>query len=160
MLWGRIGESRGIAPSILNLGTKWRWGANSRPRPLTRWKELLYQLTARVGGLQNRSGRFCRRDTAWPYHDSNPGPSRPQLVLTGTKENWMETCDVACFDRHVPVLEEPTASICKDRLSRFLHNVCICVITYFFAPNDAIWSVRFEVLTAMAVVWKWRRVYY
>jgi hypothetical protein len=52
--WG----SRGIAPHILDLGTKWRSVVSFTPRPLyPQRKGPLYPLDRRLGGPQSRSGR-------------------------------------------------------------------------------------------------------
>jgi hypothetical protein len=52
--WG----SGGIAPLILDLGTKWMWVVSFTPRPLYRQgKSPWYPLDKRMGGPQSRSGR-------------------------------------------------------------------------------------------------------
>jgi hypothetical protein len=52
--WG----SGGIAPLILDLGTRWRWEVNCMPRPLhPQGKSPWYPLDRRLRGSQNRSGR-------------------------------------------------------------------------------------------------------
>jgi hypothetical protein len=52
--WG----SGGIAPRILDLGTKWRWVVSFMPRPLySQGKSPRYPLDRRLGGPQSRSGR-------------------------------------------------------------------------------------------------------
>jgi hypothetical protein len=48
----------GIAPRILNLGTRWKWVVSFNPRPLYRQgKERRYPLDRRLDGPQSRSGR-------------------------------------------------------------------------------------------------------
>jgi hypothetical protein len=50
--WG----SGGVAPRILNLGTRWRWVVSFTPRPLyTQGKSPWYLLDRRLGGPQSRS---------------------------------------------------------------------------------------------------------
>jgi len=47
----------GIAPRILDLGTRWKWVVSFTPRPLCpRWKNSRYSLDRRLGGFQSRSG--------------------------------------------------------------------------------------------------------
>jgi hypothetical protein len=49
----------GIAPVILNLGTRWRWVVSLTLRPLDiQWKTLPCPLNRRLCGLHIRSGRF------------------------------------------------------------------------------------------------------
>jgi hypothetical protein len=51
--WG-IG---GIAPCILDLGTRWRWVVSFKPQPIyPQGKSPWYPLNSRLGGLQSRSG--------------------------------------------------------------------------------------------------------
>jgi len=45
--------SRGVAPLIFNLGTRWNWVVNFMPG-----KKLRYQLNMRLGGPHSRSRRF------------------------------------------------------------------------------------------------------
>jgi hypothetical protein len=72
------GWSRGIAPLILNLGTRWRCVVNFTPRSLYPGKEPRYPLNKRQGGPQCLSGGFLdKRKTTFPYQYSNPGSSSP-----------------------------------------------------------------------------------
>jgi hypothetical protein len=53
-IWG----SRCIDPSILDLGTSWKWVDSFTPRPLfLRRKSPQYLLDRKIGGPQNWSGR-------------------------------------------------------------------------------------------------------
>jgi hypothetical protein len=50
--------SGGIAPRILDLGTRWRWVVSFTPRPLyPRGNSPAYPLDRRLGGPQSRCGR-------------------------------------------------------------------------------------------------------
>jgi len=50
--------SGGIAPLILDLGTRWRWVVSFTPRPLyPQEKSPWYPLDRSLCGLQSRSGR-------------------------------------------------------------------------------------------------------
>jgi len=52
-------EVGGIAPRILDFGTKWRLVINFTPRPLyLQGKSLLYPLDRRLGGPQSRSNEY------------------------------------------------------------------------------------------------------
>jgi hypothetical protein len=60
--------SGGIAPRILDLGTRWRWMVNFTARPLyPQAKSPRYPLDERLGGPQSRSGR----GTGTPYHSAH-----------------------------------------------------------------------------------------
>jgi hypothetical protein len=53
MYWG----NGGIAPRILDLGTRWRWVVSYTPLPLySQGQSPLYPLVRRLGGPQRRSG--------------------------------------------------------------------------------------------------------
>jgi hypothetical protein len=41
--------SRGIAPTILNLGTRWRWVVNFTPRPLYSWERTPVPIEQKAG---------------------------------------------------------------------------------------------------------------
>ena len=69
--------SRGVAPPILNLGTTCRWMVSFTPRPL-------YPLNRRLGGLQDRSGRFWRRvKSPAPESGRQPAAVLRYLILVG-----------------------------------------------------------------------------
>jgi hypothetical protein len=65
--------SGGIAPRILDLGTKWRWLVSFTLRPLyPQGKSPWYPWDRRLGGLQSRSGRGGEKKIPLPHRDSNP----------------------------------------------------------------------------------------
>jgi hypothetical protein len=71
-------ESGSIAPSILDLGTRWRWVVSFTPRPLyPREKSLRYQLDKRLCGLQSLSERGEEEKIPSPCWDSNHRSSSP-----------------------------------------------------------------------------------
>jgi hypothetical protein len=52
-IWG----TQGIAPLILNLGTRWEWTVNSTPWLFYTWEKVLgYPSNRRLGGPQRQSG--------------------------------------------------------------------------------------------------------
>jgi hypothetical protein len=68
--WG----SRGIAPRILDLGSRWRRVVSFTPRPLySQGKSPRYPLDRRLGGPQSRSGRGGEEK------NSNPPPEIEHL---------------------------------------------------------------------------------
>jgi hypothetical protein len=68
----------GIAPRILDLGTRWRWVVSFTPRPLyPRGKSPWYPLDRRLGGPQSRYGRGGERKISSPSRDSKPRSSSP-----------------------------------------------------------------------------------
>jgi hypothetical protein len=61
--WG----SGGIAPHILDLGTRWRWVVSFTLRPLyPQGKRPSYPLDRRLGGPQSRSGRGGEEKNSQP----------------------------------------------------------------------------------------------
>jgi hypothetical protein len=69
MYWG----SGGIAPRILDLGTRWRWMVGFTLRPLyTQGKSLWYPLDRRLGGPQSCSGHGSEEKNSHPRRESNP----------------------------------------------------------------------------------------
>jgi hypothetical protein len=67
--WG----SGGIAPLILDLGTRWRFVVSFTPRPLySQGKSPWYPLDRRLGGPQSRSGRGGEDKIPSPCRKSNP----------------------------------------------------------------------------------------
>jgi hypothetical protein len=66
--WG----SGGIAPRILDFGTRWRWVASFTPRPLySQGKSPWYPLDRRLGGPQNRSERGGKEKIFQPLLGDN-----------------------------------------------------------------------------------------
>ena len=57
------GGRRGIAPLILNLGTRWRWVVSFTPLPICRppWKETCFPTSRKLSVPQNRSGSFVEQ---------------------------------------------------------------------------------------------------
>jgi hypothetical protein len=73
--WG----SGGIAPRILDLGTRWRWVVSFTHRPLyLQGKIPWYPLDRRLGGPQSRSGRGGEEKNSQPPPGIEPyNPDRP-----------------------------------------------------------------------------------
>jgi hypothetical protein len=69
----------GIAPRILDLGTRWRWVVSFTPRPLyLPGKNPLYPLDRRLGGPHSRSGRGGEEKNSQPPPGIEPeNPNRP-----------------------------------------------------------------------------------
>jgi hypothetical protein len=86
MPWRRMGSGC-IDSHFLDLGTSWRWVVNFTPRPLyPQGKSPQYPLDRRLGGPQNRSGRFGEVKILTPTGTRTPTPrsSSPQLVAIPT----------------------------------------------------------------------------
>jgi hypothetical protein len=98
---GGVLESGGIAPRILDLGTRWRWVVSFTPRPLySRGKSPCYPLDRRLGGLQSRF--------AFGGEEKN---SQPLLGLE-------------------PPIIRSVAQLCATELSRLLHFL-IALLNFF-----------------------------
>jgi len=73
--------SGGIAPCILNLGTRWRWVVSSTPRLLyPRRKSLRFPLDRSLGGPQSQFGRGGEKEIFRPSQESNPCRPAHSLV--------------------------------------------------------------------------------
>jgi hypothetical protein len=65
--------SRGIAPLILDLGTRWRWVVCFTHRPLyPQGKNHRYPLDRRLGGPQSRSGHDGEQKNSQPRPGIEP----------------------------------------------------------------------------------------
>jgi hypothetical protein len=66
-------ESRGIAPRILDLGTRWRFVVSLTPRPLySQGKSPRYPLDRRPGGPHNRTERGGEEKNSQPEPGIEP----------------------------------------------------------------------------------------
>jgi hypothetical protein len=82
---GVSGSSRGIAPRILDLGTRWRWMVSLTPRPLyPQGKSPWYPLDRRLSGPQSRSGRGRAEKNSRPLPGLEPPIIQPVAQLTVT----------------------------------------------------------------------------
>jgi hypothetical protein len=67
--------TRGIAPLILNLGTRWRWVVNFTPRPL---------YPRKINPVRTEEEAGLAPEPAYTVVDSITGSSTPQLVAMPT----------------------------------------------------------------------------
>jgi hypothetical protein len=78
--WRHTAGETVLAPSFLNLGTRWRWVANLKPQwPYPR-KAPWYPLNKKLGRPQSLSGQFREEKISHPYWDSNPRLYSPELI--------------------------------------------------------------------------------
>jgi hypothetical protein len=71
-------RSGGIAPRILDLGTRWRCVISFTLRPLyTRGKSPCYPLDKRLGGPQSRAGRGGEEKNSQPLPGLEPAIIQP-----------------------------------------------------------------------------------
>jgi hypothetical protein len=82
--WG----TGGIAPSILDLGTRWKWVVRFTPRPLyPQGKSPWYPLDRRLSELESRSGRGGEEKNSQPPPGIEPqNPNHP--VRSPTLFHW------------------------------------------------------------------------
>jgi hypothetical protein len=112
-VWG----SRGIAPCIFDLGTRWRWVFRFTLRPLySQGKSYWYPLGRRLGGPQSRSGHGGERKISSTAGTRTPNHS----VRSPALYRWVIPDPVLESNRHVTprsrvVLEKPilTALLCS-----------------------------------------------
>jgi hypothetical protein len=65
--------SGGIAPRILNLGTRWRWVVSFTPSPLyPQRKSLWYSMDRRLGGPQSWPGHGVEEKNSQPPPEIEP----------------------------------------------------------------------------------------
>jgi len=85
--------SRGIAPLILKLSTKWKRVVNNMSQPLYPGKELWYPLNIRLDGAQNRSGHPEEKKNTMLLHYLIHRPVIQKLshVLKHTTQNLHTT---------------------------------------------------------------------
>ena len=69
--------SRGTAPLILNLGTKWRCVVNIKFRRVIPGKEPRYPMKRGLGGPQSWSGRFGEEENLSPLPELEPQIVQP-----------------------------------------------------------------------------------
>jgi hypothetical protein len=76
-------RSGGVAPRILDLGTRWKWVVSFTPRPLyTQGKSPCYPLDRRLGGPQNRYWtRWWREKSPVPVETRTPDHSARSPAL-------------------------------------------------------------------------------
>jgi hypothetical protein len=75
-------RSRGIAPHILKLGTRWRWVVSITPRPLySQGKSLWYPVDRRLGRPQSWSGRGGEQKIPAPAGNRIPVVQRGAFSL-------------------------------------------------------------------------------
>ena len=58
--------SKGKAPLILNLSTRWKWVVRFTPGRFTPGKEPRCPMNTKLGGSQSRSGRFRKQVNLFP----------------------------------------------------------------------------------------------
>jgi hypothetical protein len=103
--WG----SRGIAPGILDLGTRWRWVVSFAPWPLyPQGKSPSYTLDRRLGGLQSRSGRGGEeKNSPAPRHEDVFGEWRYSSTHSLTSARDRDEWSVSRPDRFTPREKAP-----------------------------------------------------
>jgi hypothetical protein len=80
--------STGIAPLILNLGTRWRWVVSFTPRPLYHRDRI----PAPSGWAPQPVWTFWREKISFSYHDSNPDSPAHMTVAAPTAHLWLMIC--------------------------------------------------------------------
>jgi hypothetical protein len=85
-------ESGGIAPRILDLGSRWRWVVSFTARPLYfQAKSPWYALDRRLDGPESRSGRGGEGKKSQPLPGFEPPIIQPiaQRYTTEVFRNWL-----------------------------------------------------------------------
>jgi hypothetical protein len=115
--------SGGIAPRILDLGTRWRWVASLTSRPLyPQGKSPWYPLDKRLGGPQSRSGCDGEEKNSQPPPGIEPyNPDRPTRSPALYRLSYHRELNKRSPRFSVPV---PSLSVSEteDRFSRNLER--------------------------------------
>jgi hypothetical protein len=117
--------SRGMAPHILNLGTRWRWIANFTPRLFySRRKEPRCFLNRRLGGPRNGLDIFEKRKKSFAYRGIL-NPDRPTRSLCPTlyvlPQHWYLSARLLCLTPHKAVTLVVIAVRTPDL--KYLHGI-------------------------------------
>jgi hypothetical protein len=98
--WG----NGGIAPRILDLGTRWRWVVSFAPRPLyPQGMSPWYPLGKRLGGPQSCSGRGGEEKNSQPPPPQDLNPRTPIVQpIVQRYTNWVITamCTICILQMH------------------------------------------------------------
>jgi hypothetical protein len=83
--------SGGIAPRILDLGTRWRWVISFTPPPLyPQGKSPWYPLDRRMGGLQSRSVHRRKEKNSEPPPGLEPSINQPVTLNVRSYTPYLE----------------------------------------------------------------------
>jgi hypothetical protein len=114
--WG----SGGIAPCILDLGTRWRLVVSFTSRPLyPQWKSPCYPLDRKLDGFQNRSGHGGEEKNS----QALSGPEHPSILPVAQRY----TTEVSRFLLCYVLLLYVEKSTCIEHV---LRNKEICTLEY------------------------------
>jgi hypothetical protein len=93
-------RSGGIAPRILDLGSRWRWVVSFTPRPLySQGKSSRYPLDRKLNGPQSWSGKVVKRQSTTSFGTRTPGhPARsPALYHWSISAAGINLLRFSCF---------------------------------------------------------------
>jgi hypothetical protein len=126
--WG----NGGIAPRILDFGTRWRWVVSFTPRPLyPKVKSPRYPLDRRLGGPQIRSWRGGKEKNSHPRRESNP---RTLIVQPIAQNIYIHTCPEPTFDSERKPWEGRTAV--RSQVLALFRFVGLCTPWEWWLPID------------------------
>jgi hypothetical protein len=92
-------ESGGIAPRIIDIGSRWRWVVSFTPRPLyPQGKSPLYPLDRRLGGPQSRSGRGGEEKNSQHIPGLEPPIIQPVAQRYTTELSRLPKLNIAPFN--------------------------------------------------------------
>jgi hypothetical protein len=151
--------SGGIAPRILDLGTRWRWVVSFTSRPLYhKGKNPWYPLDRRLGGPQSRSGRGGEEKNSQPlagikpYNPDSPARS-PALYRLIPPLNHRGMSPFFQDNRFMFLQSDPTYS--WGIIFSFLRNPCMKSIKYTHCGKVGAnrLSVRLHI-SSLARIWR------
>jgi hypothetical protein len=119
--------SGGIAPRVLNCGTRWRWVVSFTPWFLYSW----YPLDSRLGGPHKPPER------AFPYRESNSGRPIRIVVTIMTELSWLFVSGVYCslnicfqFQVTWTNMTTPRGSVSVSVDNRCLLPSCVVILAH------------------------------
>jgi hypothetical protein len=139
----------GIAPRILDLGSRWRWVISFTPRPLhSQGKSLRYPLHRSLGGPQSRSG--------------SDGEEKNSQPPTG-----IETQELRCTAHSLVTIPTELSRQCGPKWLKItsdgdlLHLRCWC-FHYWIVPSSCsnrmcygLWTWQWMESGDAFVTWRW-----
>jgi hypothetical protein len=129
-----ISESQGIAPRILDLGTRRRWVVSFTPRPLyPQGKSPWYPSDRRLGGPQSRSGRGGEEKNSEP-----PPGLEPSSLCCETQRHSQLHADIYPFYCFLSVLCFACSFHQDPSFSDLEHRSDISSSRWVFLPSSGI----------------------
>jgi hypothetical protein len=149
--WRHIAGSRGIAPLILNLGTRWRWVVCFTPLPLYPRQRSLVPIKQKAGWALEPVWTFWWREKSlFPTAIRTPNwPARspfaiPTMLLRLRSMDKIRQCwALGMWWKSVwlllLLLFYYYYNYCNSSDDTDLHDISVCVVRWEFGINNRLW---------------------